>query len=210
MDLVLSRIADRARSRGDGDLEPSELSELTCLEREDLVVATGDVGAELSPDEFPASRPCRRFLFPNEVAVAPEIDSPGFVFVSPFTPTTIPTPPPLSRTTLKTSAGAFFISSSSSSLLSSCLINFLIFDGECPSFPGKTIVSASESLFPPEYAIGTFCRSVTIVTSFNIVGGDDLIPFGVPATVLFDPSGSAADPSGDALSLAGTALTTSI
>ena len=50
-DFALSRMEGRVGA-GDGDLEISE-SDAAGLERDDRVVATGDVGTELSPLEFP-------------------------------------------------------------------------------------------------------------------------------------------------------------
>lgn len=51
-DLALSRREGRGIGDADGDLEISE-SDAAGLERDERVVATGDVGTELSPLEFP-------------------------------------------------------------------------------------------------------------------------------------------------------------
>ena len=98
---------------------------------------------------------------------------------------------------------------SSSSLLSSCLIDFRArtFEGEKPSLPGRTMVSASESLLSLLSSRTAFCRSVSIVTSWRRTGGDDLKPFGAPGVALLGPSGFGIGASGGVLSFAASAST---
>jgi hypothetical protein len=111
--------------RGEGDREISE-SDAAGFERDDLVVATGDVGAEDNPVlefvRFAGSfllLPCfTLFLFPKvEVATADSLpfSRPRFFANSPES--TLPTSGP-------------YKSAPSPSLLSSCLMDFRILDGE--------------------------------------------------------------------------------
>jgi hypothetical protein len=174
-------------------------SDAAGLDKDDLVVATGDVGTELNPLEFPRCAassllyPCfARFLLPKvEVAVADSFPFSNSTLFAASPPSALP------------ASGAFDISSPS--LLSSCLIDFRIFEGEWPSFPDNTMVSASESLFTPGSSGDALEGSRSITTSFAIAGGDDPMPFGVLAAVFFTPSASATRPDNDGLSLAVTA-----
>ncbi|KAI2469225.1 hypothetical protein F4781DRAFT_233928 [Annulohypoxylon bovei var. microspora] len=94
----------------------------------------GDAGAELSPLEASLLRGCfslakgRFFLSSKEAAAASE---------------EIPLRSP-SLPSFRLFLGGGNTSSISPSLLSSCLITLRGFEGERPSFPGRTIVSASE------------------------------------------------------------------
>jgi hypothetical protein len=212
-DLALSRTAHR----GEGDLDISE-SDAPGLDKDDLVVATGDVGTELRPLEFPGAEstlldplssscpaPCfNRFLFPSiDVAMLVPLD----LCLSPSVPceyscilTASPAFPPLAFSLPMSGASPI----SSSSLLSSCLIDFRILEGEWPSFPGKTIVSASESLFTAassrDSSGGAFGRSRSIAASCVGAGGDDLKSFCVLSMESFPPSPTW--PGGDAGSFA--------
>jgi hypothetical protein len=69
-------------------------------------------------------------------------------------------------------------------------MDFRIFEGECPSFPGRTMVSASESLFSPLSSREPFLGAAPIVMSGRKNGGEDVSPFGVPVAALLTAGGS--------------------
>jgi hypothetical protein len=115
-----------------------------------------------------------RFLLPSvdvatpdslDLLPLPSRDSSSFL---PACPIPLSRPPP-------TLTSILTLRASSSSLLSPCLIDFRILEGEWPSFPGRTIVSASESLFTPASSGG---GSKSIATSCKSAGGDDLTTVG--------------------------------
>jgi hypothetical protein len=181
---------------GDGDLEISE-SDAAGLDTDDRAVATGEVGTELRPLEFPACDGSSLKLFPSlDLFLFPNMEVATELGLSSFREST---PESASLSSAPTPTRIL-----SSSLLSSCLINFRTFQDEWPSFLASTIVSASESLFKSKSSVGPFGRSKSIGSDCGRAGGDDLMQIGVLAAVLFTASASTADTEGVALSLAGT------
>ena len=84
-------------------------------------------------------------------------------------------------------------------------MDFRIFEGEWPSFPGRTMVSASESLFPVPWSGELFGGSTSIASTVDTIGGgDDRMPFGDPVDALFTTAAFLAALPGEALDLAAT------
>jgi hypothetical protein len=69
-------------------------------------------------------------------------------------------------------------------------MTFRIFEGEWPSLPGRTIVSASESLFPADASRELFGGSISMGTAMAAAGGDDPGSFIVSIVGFFSTAAS--------------------